>query len=109
VLHNLEGSPLSASIWLPLNRYIAHTTNLPLSLEPSNILFSSNFTFPRLRIHAQYVDQSMHRIHAQYVDQLIIRKTCYAKRSLKAKQHTAPDEMELHNPMPADHGQPSKW
>ena len=30
-------------------------------------------------------------------------KTSYAKRSLKTKQHTAPDELESHNPMPANH------
>ena len=31
------------------------------------------------------------------------RKTSYAKRSLKTKQHTTPDELESHNPMPAHH------
>ena len=31
------------------------------------------------------------------------RKTSYAKRSLKTKQHTTSDELESHNPMPANH------
>ena len=31
------------------------------------------------------------------------RKSSYAKRSLKTKQHTTPDELESLNPMPANH------
>ena len=31
------------------------------------------------------------------------RKASYAKRSLKTNQHTTPDEVESHKPMPADH------
>ena len=31
------------------------------------------------------------------------RKTSYAKRSSKTKQHTTPDELESHNPMPTNH------
>ena len=30
-------------------------------------------------------------------------KCSYATRSLKTKQHTTPDELESHNPMPANH------
>ena len=39
-------------------------------------------------------DQSMNQLK---------RKTSYAKRSLKTKQHTTPDELESHNPRPANH------
>ena len=57
---------------------------------------------------AIHIQTAMHHtqvttIPAECVINQSKRKTSYAKRSRKAKQHTAPDELESHNPMPPNH------